>query len=96
MVSRRLRNCSTIALTTSCGPRSAASPASWTKEAVQVFELIISRTACGASAAGKRPQPSRQPVIAYAFENPSTRMVRSSIPGNAAIEGSSAVYRIRR
>ena len=73
--------------TTPCGPRNAASPASWTNAAVQVLELIISRTACGANAGGKTPHSRRQPVIAYAFENPSARIVRSDIPGNVATDG---------
>ncbi len=55
-----------------------------------MFELIISRTACCASAAGKSPNPSRQPVIAYALENPSTMTVRSSIPGRAAMDEGTA------
>jgi hypothetical protein len=33
--------------------------------------------------AGAASQPTRQPVIAYAFEKPPMRMVRSRIPGSA-------------
>ena len=35
--------------------------------------------------AGAHSQPTRQPVIAYAFEKPPMRIVRSRIPGSALI-----------
>ena len=84
--SRRRRYSATIRSTGSCGPRKAASPASCTNAAVQELELMTSLVTGSTSARGKTPYPSRQPVIAYAFEKPSASTTRSRIPGSAASE----------
>jgi len=49
---------------------------------------FIARVASGGASA----YPSRIPVIAYAFENPSKTTVRSRIPGSEAIEVWSPSY----
>jgi len=53
---------------------------------VQELELITSRVSGSARRRGTTPKPRRQPVIAYVLENPSERMVRSRMPGSAAID----------
>src|SRR6516225_8036666 len=71
MTSRRRRNSATISATPSCGPSSAAIAAYWLNAEVQETELIASRVTGSTSADGNTPKPSRQPVIAYVFDQPS-------------------------
>ena len=93
MTSRRLRNSATIAATPSCGPSSAAIAAYWLNAEVQETELIASRVTGSTSAAGKTPKPSRQPVIAYVFDHPSSRIVRSAIPSKSSTLACASPYR---
>jgi len=86
MAARRTVNSSTMRPTASCGPSSAAIAACWAKLAVQLTELEMSRSTCGMSSAGKTPKPSRQPVIAQVFDQPSRMIVRSSMPSSEAID----------
>ena len=55
MMSRRRLNSATIWRTGIWSPWSAAMPAHWVKEAVQEFELTISRATCSASGTGMTP-----------------------------------------
>ena len=85
--SRRARNSSSILATSSWGPVSATSPAFWTNVAVHELELFMSAAMWRAIGSGMIPKPSRQPVIAYVLEKPSTTTVRSAMPGSVAMDG---------
>ncbi len=85
MTSRRRRNSATMRSMGARGPRRAAIPASWVKEAAQEFEFTISCAIRAANSLDITPNPNRHPVMAYAFENPSKRIVRSFIPGTLAM-----------
>ena len=78
-----------MASTASCGPVSAATPASCTNGGTHDVELTKKRTSGSTSGSGTAAKPQRQPVIAYVFESPSRTIVRSSIPGRDAIEANS-------
>src|SRR5260370_12692595 len=82
--SLRRRNSATISATPSCGPSSAAIAAYWLNAEVQDTELIASLVTGSTSAGGKTPKPSRQPVIAYVFDQPSSKMVRSAMPSKSS------------
>ena len=53
--SRRRRNSATIRSTESCGPRSAAAPATWVKAAAQEVALVASWVMRSASGVGITP-----------------------------------------
>src|SRR5918912_642136 len=93
--SRRRRTSATIRSTGSWVPRSASSPASWTNAAVHALEVITNRVSVSARRRGTTPNPSRHPVIAYAFEKPSHRMTRARIPESAATERCGSSYEMR-
>ena len=67
-----------MAPTASCGPSSAAMPASCTNGGTHEVELTKNRTSGSTSGAGTAAKPQRQPVIAYVFDSPSSTSVRSS------------------
>ena len=52
--------------------------------------LTKKRVSGSTSASGTAAKPQRQPVIAYVFESPSSRIVRSSIPGSEAMLANSS------
>ncbi len=56
------------------------------KTDVQETELMIRRLKAGTSAGGRAAKPSRQPVMAKVLLKPSSRMVRSAMPGSEAME----------
>src|ERR1700685_2735782 len=93
MTSRRVRNSATMAATPSWGPSRAAISAYWLNAEVQETELIASLVTGSTSAVGKTPKPSRQPVMAYVFDQPSSRMVRSAMPSNSSTLACGSPYR---
>jgi len=68
------------------GPVSAASPARWPNAEVQDTELMSRVMTAWTTSGGNDANPSRHPVMANVLENPSSRIVRSSIPGTLAID----------
>ena len=93
ITSRRRRNSASIAATPSCGPSSAAIAAYWLNADVQETELIASRVTGSTSDGGNTPKPSRHPVIAYVFDQPSSSTVRASIPSNSSTDACGPAYR---
>ena len=83
MTSRRERNSATMSSIGFQGPSSAATAASWLNAEVQETELMINRVTGSTSPGGNTPKPSRQPVMANGFDQPSSRTVRSAIPSKS-------------
>src|SRR5438477_3887806 len=83
--SRRRRYSSSISVTQSCGPRSAASAARCEIEQTLEVEWLWMALHAFTRAAGPTAQPQRQPVIAYDFEaepqsTARSRLCRDSTP----------------
>jgi len=92
MTSRRRPNSATMSATGSHGPVSATIAAYWLNADVHDTELIASRVTGSTRAGGNTPKPSRHPVIANVFDQPSSRIVRSAIPGTSSTDACFASF----
>ena len=68
----------------SCGPVSAASAAAWLIEEVFEVDWLCSLSSALISAVGPPAKPMRQPVMAYALEQPFMVSVRSRSRGSTS------------
>src|SRR5262245_6912151 len=82
-LSRRSRYSSSMRVTGSCGPVSAARAAFCVIDAMFDVECPCTVLHAVVTTVGAIVQPQRQPVIAYAFDAEPARIVRSRIRSNS-------------